>query len=391
VSILAVDLLDDAVRADPWPVYRRLHDGPEVVRDPRLGTYQVVSHSACRVVLGDPATFSSALRQPLDQSIYGAATMIFSDGDLHRSLRRAFASLVGPTAVDALQPAVDRAVTDLVDRAGVGVEVDAIAALCRPLPVITICTLLGIEERDWPELEAASDAIVAISGGPDGARTRKALARWMQGYFRAFVTDAPSRPDRKSPGAEALRSVGLEGDALSAGAMLLLIAGHETTTGLLGNMLLLLATDDRAATAAHTGEMSDEAFVDEVLRLVGPVQALRRVTTRAAEVHGVGLPAEASVVVLPGCANRDPRAFPDPEAFRRDRPRPSGAIAFGFGAHHCLGARLAALEATALLAALRTRGLSVVLRSTNLQYVRSVFVRRLVHLPVSFIRKGDLT
>ena len=380
MTTVEIDLLDDEFRRDPWPVFRRLHEGPEIVQDARFGAYHAVSSAAARAVLSRTQTYVSALRQPAEKGMYGARTMIFSDGADHRMLRRSFAPLLSPRRLAEVEHRVELAVDSLLATAVGGGSFDAMELICRPLPVMTICELLGLDLAHWPELQEASDAIVALSDGADGARTRRLLARWMQDYFRDFVSGSRSRDPEV---AALLGSMDLEPDEVAAGAMLLLIAGHETTAGLLGNLLALLGTDGAARTALADPATDLEAFVDEVLRFVGPVQALRRIAAVEDDVAGVSIPAGATVVVLLGCANRDPRVHDAPDVFRVDRADEPGHLAFGHGPHLCLGARLARLETMALLERFVERSLDVEPHQDAVEYVRSVFVRGPRRLPIS--------
>jgi cytochrome P450 len=372
VTSPTLDLLDPAFRRDPYPAFRALHEVGEVHRDRRLGVFHVVGREAAGAVLGDSATYASGLRQPGERTMYGAPTMIFSDPPDHGALRRAFAPFVAPSAVREALSAIEEPLT-VLRRPPAG-PFDVMEAVCRPLPVLAICHILGLEPEAWRPLEEASNRVVNVSGGPDGARLRRQGAADLQAAFAAFVDERRAGPARCPADEEVVRLVArLDAPTVAAGAMLLLIAGHETTAGLLGNMIHLIATQPELLELART---APRGLVEEALRLVGPVLALRRITTCDTELASVPIPAGATVVVLPAAANRDPRAYASPDMASLERADEPTPIAFGYGNHHCLGARLARFEAEAVLAALASAPSHLELAEPEVHYVPSAFVRR---------------
>ncbi|MEY2419987.1 MAG: hypothetical protein QOI95_54 [Acidimicrobiaceae bacterium] len=369
-----VDLLSSEFRRDPSATYERLHDGGEVGRDGRLGVYYVWGRAAAQMVLTDTTTFSSTLRQPPERTMYGAKTMIFSDPPDHTELRRQFGPFLAGESLDHAASELRSEVASMVAATATGTCIDAMSAICRPLPVMAICRVVGLNVDNWEMLESASNAIVAVSGGAQGARRRRAAAEMLQDYFRELsVRDLADLPHPTRSAYERLRASSMQEPELAAGLMLLLIAGHETTAAFLGNLVILLAENPQLL-----NQFTDAPprFVDEALRLVGPIVALRRVSTLPSVVGGVEIPSGATVVVLPAAANVDPRRYSSAQTFMLDRSNEPPPLAFGFGIHRCAGSRLATLEATLLLSALAEMRASFELLSDPVKYVPSAFVRR---------------
>lgn len=370
-----LDLLADDFRRDPQATYERLHESGVAGRDRRLGVRYVWGRDEAQRVLGDVATFSSALRQPAEQTMYGARTMIFSDPPYHTELRRQFAPFLGQQAIEDAELALSGKVAAMVTQHGWDEPFDAMAAICRPLPVMAICRLIGLGMDEWRELEAASGAIVELSGGPEGARRRRTASRALRARFAALhaeVAGVDVAPTTRAA-YERLESSGIGDAEVAAGLMLLLIAGHETTAAFLGNLLVLLSAE---VELLQRFERAPQSFVDEALRLVGPIVALRRIARVPAVIAGEEVAPGATVVVLPAAANRDPRVYTDPNRFSLDRDDEPPALAFGFGIHRCAGARLAMMEAKLLLRSLVESDTRFAVCEGGFDYVPSIFVRR---------------
>lgn len=358
-------LLSPEFLHNPYRFYARLHDEGPVCWSSENGAFLVGAYQAARTVLADSATFSSSLRQDPRSTVYGGRIMIFSDPPLHTTLRRFWAPSLGRRALEHLQSVVSRETWSRVTRAFASEEFEVVQAIARPVPLVAICALLGLDVARWAELGEASDAIVSLSGGPEGSRRRRELAARLREAFHDHLRE---------------QTGGVECDDLDlrvAGMMLMLIAGHETTTSFLANLLLLLADEPWIVEEVGAGSANVASVVEEALRLVGPIKALRRVAVETGVIDGVEIPRGKTVIVLPGAANRDPSVFFDAATFRLDRDVAAApALAFGFGIHQCLGSMLAKIEASALmmnvadvLAGRRLR------RGTSaVEYVESVFV-----------------
>jgi cytochrome P450 len=284
--------------------------------------------------------------------------LIQEDGAVHLRMRDLVNRGFTPRRIQRLETRIRELVAGCLAELGRKPEFDLVSELNIPLPVTVIAELLGVEPERRHDFKRWSDGI--ITGGTGSAMTRPLdsgvldVMSELRAYLRPIVRERRSRPADDL--ISVLVSAEVEGEGLSdyeifLFVLLLLVAGNETTTNLLGN-----AADALLANPAQLAKVVAEpalvpALVEETLRFDGPVQFVNRVTTREFGLHGQTLPAGALVIVLLGSANRDERRFPEPDRFDVSRDT-RGHVAFGFGAHFCLGASLARLEAKAALEAL---------------------------------------
>jgi cytochrome P450 len=360
------------VRRDPYPRYRRLREQPGLPRLRLFGGRVAARHADVEQVLRDPAFSTDRSGVPLMGVARRAArgapdfqdlldhNLLLIDGARHRRLRGLVAKAFTPRRVEALRSRVTAQVGELLDRAAARGRMDVVADLARPLPAIVIAELLGVPLAERARFCAWSDDLVELLdplSGRDGLEPPRRATGELAVVFRALLAerrDAP-RDDLLS----AMLAAEEDGERLREGelvalASLLLAAGHETTTNLIANAVLLLLR--------HPGErkrLQDDlallpSAVEECLRFEPPVQLTDRAVVAPTELAGVRLAPGAIVVALLAAANRDPAVFPDPDRF--DVGRDGGRhLAFGLGAHVCLGASLARLEAQEVLSGLLRR------------------------------------
>ncbi len=359
-------------RANPYPTYARIREAAAALATP-FGNILITRYDACDKVLR-----SSAFRTPRGYrdaddpagpgrfapdgklTLHRRHWILFQTGDPHTRLRKLVTKVFTTRAVRGLTTRID----DLVDRLLAPVlergSAEVIGDLAYPLPATVICELLGIPEADrdrnrqWAAAVAATiDPIIT----DEQVRAAEAAMTEWDAYVRAFLAER-----RRNPGQgliDDLLAVEEDGarlteDEIAANATFLFIAGHETTTNLIGNGLLALMRhpDQMAALRADPG-LADNA-IEELLRFDAPVQFTGRVAHEATEIEGVTCPPEVVVSLALGMANHDPRRFPDPDRLdlRRADCKP---LSFGGGPHYCIGAALARAEArsafTRLLAA----------------------------------------
>jgi cytochrome P450 len=385
-----ISLLDQETRRNLFRVYDDLHRCGAVGWNPRIGAWVVAGYGEARRVLSDHETFSSRMRQDYKRSLYGAPTMIFSDPPVHTSLRQALAASFSASSVRTMRGTVERSAAALLDRAFSRGSFDFVADVAALLPVVVIGDMLGIPPEDQGLLKEASDEVVSVGVVSDStAKSRRTASLALRSYFAGRIRERMSTGPRgdlldavcamhPDPTAEQL-------DVMVAACMLVLVAGHETSTGLLGNVALYLMEhpEIRDLMAMDPGLVPQ--VVEEIARLEGPVQALRRWTTReVADLGGAVVPAGANIVVLTGAANRDPAFFPEPAQFALDRAGAPAHLAFGWGGHYCLGTRLARLEAHVLFTQLLGRvPMRMTVARDLVPYVPSLFVRGPAALPVS--------
>jgi cytochrome P450 len=307
------------------------------------------------------------------QEEMGPPSMLGLDGEPHHRLRSLVNKAFTPRIVKRLESRMVQVAGELVDAAVARGEVDLVEALTYPLPVTIIAEMIGIPAEDREQFKRWSDEAVSILGagffgGVDAERMRRQLAlrNAMHAYFVPLAQERAHRP--KDDLLTGLVQAEHEGSRLSHDEMLamltlILVAGNETTTTLIGNAVLALV----AHPEQHARLRSDLSLlgraVDEVLRFASPVQFDPRRATRDLELAGETVRTDEIVLCWLGSANRDETVFDDPERFDVGRAK-NPHVAFGFGVHFCLGSNLARLEAEVALRALleRTRAFTLATR-----------------------------
>jgi cytochrome P450 len=338
-----------AVVADPYPFYACLRQESPVHFLPAWKAWVLSRFEEVRAALRDPGVFSSAPSQQADRLLLGA------DPPAHTGVRRQVSRFFNSAAVAALEPRIRALTLELTGRMAEAGQVELMSELALPLPVSIIAELLGLPASRHEDFQRWSAAVVSRATGT-GKPSERSLADAQE--LRAFFQERIAQEVR-APGAGLIGSLlhppdggeGLAPEDILSFAILLLIAGTETTTHLLGNSLRLLLErpELRARICAEPALLP--RLVEETLRYDTPVQLVQRQTTRPVTLQGVELPAGSRVLLLLGSANRDEAQFPEPDQFDLDRP-PQGHLAFGAGPHACLGAHLARLETVTALGAL---------------------------------------
>ncbi len=363
------EVFDPAVLADPYPEYARLRASDDLAYVPLLDAYAVSRYADVTSVLRDPLLFSSARGMGDMMAMVGSdpisedgrrmsgpgslgRSLIASDPPVHTTMRRLVNRGFTPRVINAYEPRVreiaEEFVGEMIERGADG-GADLVRDLTYPLPVTVIAEMLGIPADRREQFKKWSDAAVAaFSLAPDAERFRVAAEEMFE-FFVEVVEDRRANPGDDlvsmlvSRGADDEEPLTL--DELVGFCILLLIAGNETTTNLLGNWTrtLIDRPDVEAALRADPSQIA--ASFEEQLRFDGPVQSLFRGVTAPTEVGGVAIDAGTRRMVLFASANRDEAKWgPDAAAFRLDR-QPTDHVGFGHGIHLCLGAPLARLEA----------------------------------------------
>jgi cytochrome P450 len=336
----------EAVMADPYPFYAHLREHEPVCR---VEEFVAVSRYADLVsLLRDPAGFTSTHGNTREDMPHVAdTTMITSDPPKHTDLRQLVNRAFTPKMVATLEPRV-RAVTDaLLDAVVARGSFDVIRDIAYPLPVTIIAELLGVDPEHGEDFKRWSDDSIAAlgSGGSYGEADR--MGESMGEFYEYFGRVIAER--KRSPREDLISAMLLNAEAvpepgqLVTLCFLLLVAGHETTTNLIGNgTLALFENPDQLDQLRRSPELAP-SYVEEALRYDAPVQGLYRTTTRDVDVAGTTIAAGTKVLCLFAAANRDAAQFPDADRFDIRR-QPNIHIAFGSGVHFCLGASLARQE-----------------------------------------------
>lgn len=365
-------LFTPEVRANPFPLYRQLL-AEDPVHDTGFGLWLVSSYELCRSALRDPR-FSAEFRTMADYEATMVAVgrntpvqdlmerlMLFRDPPDHTRLRGLVQRAFSPRMIEAFRTRVAEVCEGLLDAAEErGGELELMADLAWPLPVVVIAELLGVPPDERERFRGwASDLALAFDLGMTPERARRATVA-QEAFVEFFLELAADRA--REPRGDLLTALvqaeeagdRLTPDELVSNLILLLIAGHETTMNLIGNGVhALLRHPDELARLREDPSLAPAA-VEELLRYDSPVQLVIRFTHEQLELGGRTIPKGARVMLLVGAANHDPARFADPDRLdlgRGDR----GHLAFGGGPHFCLGNALARLEGEVVIPALLRR------------------------------------
>ncbi|MFE7110165.1 cytochrome P450 [Streptomyces sp. NPDC057575] len=377
--------------ANPYPYYEKLRAaGPvhTVRTDEFESIWLVVGYDEARATLADPR-FAKDWR-----GLPGAPTesdpisfnMLELDAPHHTRLRKLVAREFTARRVEALRPRVQQITDDLLDAMVPAGRADLVDALAFPLPMTVICELIGVPDLDREAFRGLSNGVITPSSPVQGAEAMRA----MNEYLSELIEDK-----RCSPGDDLMsaliRTRDEDGDALSPDelvgmAFLLLVAGHETTVNLIANgVRALLGHPDQLAALRADPELLDGA-VEEILRYEGPVETTTfRFTREQIEIGRRTIPAGSPVLVSLAGADRDPGRYPEPDTFdiRRDA---RGHLAFGHGAHFCVGAPLARMEGRIAIRTLLERCPGLALdegaEAGELEWISGMLLRGVRGLPV---------
>jgi cytochrome P450 len=394
---------DPKLRTDPYSVYRALREEVPVFWSDLMQVWVLTRYDDVLGVLRDHARFSSErtrARNPMVQQMESyrmasgplgtAPTMLSLDPPAHTRMRNLVNKAFTPRVVDRNRPRIQTIAEELLDALPDPQQLDVVSDLAVPLPVIVVAEVLGIPPSDREQFKSWSSDIAGSLGGPfqsaDVIERSVRSANEIAGYFREQISLRRRQP--REDLLSALCAAEEQGDLLSedeliATCILLLVAGNETTTNLIGNgMLALLRNSDQRHRLQEDPSLI-ETGVEEMLRYEGPAQMTSRIVLQDLDFCGHAFKEGQVVLALLGAANRDPTHFPDPEMFDVGR-RPNRHLAFGLGIHYCVGAPLALAEAQVAFGTLLRRlpeleavfeepdwGQSFILRGLNRLPVRS--------------------
>ena len=391
---VAYNPLSDRTAQDPYPVYAALRERDPVHRSRLMNAWMFARHADVDAILRDHRNFASdprkgtlttrqeALLPPADEF-----TMLFLDPPDHRRLRALVNKAFTPRAVEALEPRIRGILAALLDDIDDASGFDLMQAVAQPLPVIVIAEMLGVPPEDRDRFKVWSNQRARLLEPTVSPRERAIALEASSGfdaYFRKIIAKRREAPEDDI--LSALVQAEDEGERLNERETLnmlrlLLIAGNETTTNLIGNGMLALLRHPGQLRRLREDPGLIPSAVEELLRFDSPVQTTFRRALADCEVNGFALRKRDNLVVLVGSANRDPDAFEDPD--RLDVGRGEAAhLSFGRGIHHCIGAPLARIEGRIVLEMLLERFSSIEPLGDRPRFRKSIVLRGLQSLPV---------
>ncbi|MDQ2959278.1 MAG: cytochrome P450 [Actinomycetota bacterium] len=332
-----------------------MRDRNQVYHDEGSDSWHVFSYDDVTKVYADPATFSSDLGSLMpsvpELNLFSRGNIVRMDPPRQRDLRRLVSRAFTPRMVAGLEPRITEIVTELLD--AVDDEFELVEALTYPLPIIVIAELLGVPASDRHLFRIWADVMLSGTMGEqevvlsdDTLRSYVPTMLEMFEYFTAQVADRRSRDSDDLIGQLTrveVDGIRLSDDEIASFAIVLLVAGHVTTTALLGTTVLCLDEHLEAMAELRANRDTVPTAIEEALRCRPPFTRNLRRTTREVEFGDVLIPAERAVSVWLAAANRDPAQFPDPQRFDIRR-KANSHLSFGHGIHFCIGAPLARIE-----------------------------------------------
>jgi cytochrome P450 len=388
--------------SDPYPIYASLRAREPVRKDPLAPVWILTRYDDVMEMLRNPRYLKDPfaaqrlpppvrrqLQTPGEEDIDQPeiVSMLFLDPPDHTRVRGVFARAFTPASLSQLRPKIEsiaKARLDAVEAAG---RMDLIADLAYPLPVIVIAEMLGFPSQDYPRMKVWSDALAAslsLRATPDQQSAAGVAWSEMREYFQHVAARV-----RASPGNTILSRLldsenepgGLSFGEIFTNCVLLLAAGHETTTNLIGNgMLALLRNRDQWELLTRDPSLIESA-VEELLRYDSPVQWTSRLAAEPTQLNGQSIASGEVILGCVGAANRDPAKFPNPN--RLDIRRSDNRhLAFGIGIHYCIGAALARIEAQIAIGQLAARFPKMRLATRKLRWMKGLTFRGVKKLPV---------
>jgi hypothetical protein len=395
---------DPTVLADPFPLFQRMRDEEPAHWSPALKSWVLTRYDDVKRVCLDSRMSSDRLRPffatlPSDEAQrisevirYLTLWMVFRDPPEHTRLRRLAAKVFNVRSIHALRPSIEALTRWLLETLGEREKIDFIADFAGPLPAMVIMGMLGVPRSELAQVKRLSDEMALFIGStrdsPEKYARAEAATHDMAALFRDLIAAR-----RGAPGTDLLTELvhaeedgeRLSDDELVATCIILLFAGHETTTHHIANGLASLLRFPGELRRLKSEPSLAPAAVEELLRYDGPIGALVRVVGEDQVLHGETLRAGQRVFLLMNAANRDPRAYEQPEELdlRRDGPP---HLAFGFGAHLCLGFPLARLEGQIALPAVLARWRSIEPVTATPEWLDSMVLRGMKAMPVRVSR-----
>jgi cytochrome P450 family 142 subfamily A polypeptide 1 len=354
IDASTINLLDPRFYVDPYQSYRWLRDNAPVFWDPVQRVWGISRYDDVIAVENNPRLYTSVhgSRPRIDQ--HADTSMINRDDPEHQDQRRLVARQFTPRAVKQIEDRIRAVVTELIDAVIGEGRCEAITSLASPLPAIMIGEKLGYPHELWPKLREWSEVTMyeSAQNPPDGSdaprspRSEQAITEFAMATMELI---AERRANPRDDLISTWTQTDVHGEPWTDGeiiseALLLLDGGAETTRTVIGAIIRELALrPDQRQLLIDDPAMLGETAVEEFIRWVTPILNMRRTVTEDHELHGQQLRAGDEVLLMYASANRDERAFRDPDVFDVTRGH-NRHVAFGIGTHFCLGASLARIE-----------------------------------------------
>lgn len=374
------------VRKNPYPYYAYLRRHAPVYQIPGVGFWAFSRYDDVMSMVRNPQVFSSAtlyttMTGDLNPFPPNAPPLVGIDPPDHTRLRKLVNRAFTPRRVASLETHMREVVQHMIAQMAAQGEGDLMSDLAIPFPGIVIAELLGVPTERRADFRRWSENIVRALNGTAVPQEEYAEIRQSHTELRAYLEEAIATY-RKQPGDNLLSDLvraeeenqRLTAEEIVSLAALLVLAGNETTTSLLGSTILALFDNPQELAKVRANAALVPQLIEETLRYDAPVHGLIRQTTSEVEVAGTNIPAGTTVMLLYGSANHDERKFPNPERFDITRDT-EGHLGFGFGIHFCLGAQLARLEAKVALEMLLQRFPRLARRDGPVTYMDSVLMR----------------
>lgn len=389
--------MDPALVANPYPIYNRLLSEGPIHFDPDINTWVIVGYAEVSAGLRDSRLSAERMpdattmppewapAQPILELV--SRQMLFRDPPDHTRLRGLVSKAFTPRMIEQMRGDIKNIVDGLLDAAQAKGGMDAIAEFAYPLPTTVIARMLGIPEADNDKCKRWSDDFAEFLGTPNMdviPRLARSIAE-ITDYFQALI---PTRRGDEQDLLAALLHAEEHGEHLTqtellANIILLLAAGHETTTNLIGNGLYALLTHPDQLQRLREDPGLIPSAVEEFLRFDPPVQYTTRIVTEDLTIGNAQIPAGREIFFALAAANRDPAQFPQPDVLDVGR-RDNRHVSFAFGPHFCLGAPLARLEGQIAFAELLRRFPDMRLVEDSPPHLANAGFHGFERLPVAF-------
>ncbi|MDX1873912.1 cytochrome P450 [Mycolicibacterium sp. 120266] len=397
---LGLALFDDDNVQNPHPLYARMHSLGPVHRIGDSQFFAVSGWNAVQAAIARSEDFSSNLTATMTcqgdevaafpMGELGGPTQILATADepAHSVHRKMILPRLAAKRMRALEPFIVEA-TDEIWRTRFGDSGEWMSSMANRLPMLIVARIIGVPESDIDQLIRWGYAATQFVEGlvsPDQLAAAGADVMALGGYITDQFQRAAGQRRDDLLGDLAAANVAGDIDDIAALTMMITLfsAGGESTASLIGTAAWILATDPETQQQLRNEPDLLPAFLEEVLRFEPPFRGHYRHVLRDTHLEGVDLPEGSRLLLLWGAANRDPAQFTDPDHFRLDRPGAKGHLSFGKGAHFCVGAALARLEATLVIGELIKRTRFVEATQVG-RWLPSLLVRRLERLDLRFV------